>query len=385
MIHVLQFTSLLPIQEIDRKKNENDILLVTEENLKHYHPDVQFHYVFISPKVNKLLSFLNARWKAYHKIQQGKSYQLRGRTIFTMGIIMLPQKLFFQNFLYAISYWLNRKLIEDIIIKTNATIVHAQSIGASAYFAYKISKKYNIPYVVTLRGAHSSKVYLNLKILGEANHLIAINHIHRKVIESKLSKNIQIIPHGISESFFNNKTSLQPIDILHFIAVCHLKPGKNIDKVIKSLSKINRDYHFNVYGEGPEKANLQKLINQLGIEDKVKLMGHVKNIELPEILKMHHIFVMPSARETLGRVYFEAMASGLPVIATKDTGIDGIITDGVEGFLADMKDSQSLDNIIQTVVYNPEIIFKMRQNALQLAQKYKWEAISNLLYDVYTK
>lgn len=385
MINVLILTGLLPIEEIDKKKNENDILLVTEDYMARFHPDVRFHYIFNSPKVNRLIAFFNGRWKAYYKLQRQRQFQLRGRTIYTLGIIMLPQKLFFKNILYAISYWQNRKLIDNIVKRTQPTVVHAQSIGANAYFAHKISKKYKIPYVVTLRGTHSSEARLNIKVLKEASHLIAINHLHKKVVEDKLSRNIQIIPHGIPDLFFNNISATASMDRLSFVTVCHLIERKNIDKVITALSRITRDYLFHIYGEGPEKQNLQQLIHQLELEEKIKLMGHIKNTDLPGTLIHHHLFIMPSDRETLGRVYFEAMACGLPVVATKGTGIDGIVTDGVEGFLADTKDPRSLDHILQRVVDNPETILEMRQHALQLAENFKWESISKLLYNVYTK
>jgi len=93
---------------------------------------------------------------------------------------------------------------------------------------------------------------------------------------------------------------------------------------------------------------------------------------------------MPSYPESLGRVYFEAMASGLPVIASKNTGIDGIIRHGREGFLIDHQSESEILEILELIGKDPNILRAMGNNAMELAQKFHWNNISKSYYDLYT-
>lgn len=380
---VLILTGILPVSEIERKKNENDILLVTEDNIKANYPGIRFHYIFTSPKTNRFLSLLSSKWASYYRVQKSKRFLLKGRTIHSLGIIMLPKKLFFRNILYAISFWLNRKLIESIIKETNPTAIHAQSVDGIAYFAKKISKKYDIPYIVTLRGLNLHADHLVIKNLIDAKHLVAISLTQKKIAERLVPNKINLIPHGIPEHFFSNEVNTVSLSPIKLVVVCRLMKLKNIDKVIKSLSNIKKEYIFHIYGEGIEKENLQLLIKDLKLEDKIQLKGFIKNNELPETLKKYNIFVMPSFPETLGRVYLEAMACGLPVIASKGTGLDGMITDGEEGYMVDHKIPHSLDDILTGVFEDPEKLTEMKSKAAKLAEQFRWESISRKIYKLY--
>ena len=383
MISVLLITGILPVKDIKKKKDENDILLVTEDNIKIYYPNIEFHYIFTSPKVNKLLSLLSAKWKSYYNVQQQKQFHLRGKTMNTLGIIMLPKKFFFRNILYELSFWQNRNRIESIIKEAQPTVIHAQAVDGNAFFAKKISKKYKIPYVVTLRGLNAHTDHLVISNIKEAKHLIAISPTQKNIAEKIMKEKVDFIPHGVADHFFtgnNEKTITLP---LKFIVVCRLLKLKNIDKVIRALSAFGGDYTLDIYGEGPEKENLQLLIEELNLTGRIKLKGYALNENLPVIFKEYDIFIMPSFPETLGRVYFEAMACGLPVIASKDTGVDGIITNGVHGYLVNHKDDKSLDNILNLIFSNPQSMLEMRKHALELVEQFRWKAISKLLYGIY--
>src|SRR5690606_26645470 len=136
---------------------------------------------------------------------------------------------------------------------------------------------------------------------------------------------------------------------------------------------------FDIYGEGPEKENLSILIKKIGLEDKIKIKGYIPNKDLPNIFQDYHLFVMPRFPETLGRVYFEAMASGLPVVASKNTGIDGLIIDGKEWFLLntanEIEFTQSFQKILLNFEKNPLSYDIMSKNAQSFSKKFSWNNI----------
>ena len=115
MKRILVITGLIPIKEVQKSKDENDILLVTEDYIKKFYPDLEFHYIYTQPKVNRILSLLSDQWNAYYKVQKQKKYEVQGREIDILGVITLRKRYFFRNLLYRFSLWEHRKRIASII------------------------------------------------------------------------------------------------------------------------------------------------------------------------------------------------------------------------------------------------------------------------------
>jgi len=377
-IRILVITGILPVSAIEYKKTENDILLVTEDEIIKRHQNIFFQYIFTFPYANKTLSKISLKWKSYYELKKKKKFVLRGRELFLLPVFLLPKKLFFRNFLSRISILLHQNRIEKLINDIKPTIIHAQDADTGAYIARVLSKKYDIPYVVTLRSLNrisDDKVKMNLI---HAKFLIGISS--RQIADARkiINKDVTFIPHGIGNHFFN-EVEKKVSTPLKLITVSRLLKLKNIDLVIKSLSTYEGDFIFDIYGEGPEKEDLSLLIEKMKLDEKVKIKGFIPNEDLPNIFQDYHLFVMPSFPETLGRVYFEAMASGLPVVATKNTGIDGLIIDGKEGFLLNPTNeidfTQSFHDILFNFIEKPLSYDIMSRNAKSFSKKFSWNNI----------
>lgn len=384
MVRVLIITGILPVSAIEHKKIENDILLVTEDEIISRYSSFSFKYIFVFPYANKILASLTSKWKSYFELSKKTTFTLRGRSLILLPILILPKRVFFRNILVRISLYVHRKRIDELIRDFRPTVLHAQNADTDAFIARKISEKYNIPFIVTLRGLNSNPDSKIKKNLIKANSLIAISS--KQIIDGKklTNKDIIFVPHGVKSSFYQNNLerefSAYPI---RFITVSRLLKLKNIDLVIRCLSEVKFDYIFDIFGEGAEYKNLENLIVKLGLEHKIRLRGFLENSVLPIKFQQYDLFVMPSYPESLGRVYFEAMASGLPVIASKNTGIDGIIKNGIEGFLINHQVENEMAKIFELIGNKPEILKKLGQNARELADDYKWENISKLYHDLY--
>ncbi len=140
-------------------------------------------------------------------------------------------------------------------------------------------------------------------------------------------------------SFVENNNIVQKKNFkqtkLKFITLSKLIKRKNIDLVIKALGKVDFEFEYDIYGEGKEKKHLQKLINKNNLQDKVRINDYIEHDKIYEKLDESDVFILPSSNETFGIAYFEALSRGLIVLAGKNTGIDGIIKDGKNGFLAE--------------------------------------------------
>ena len=142
--------------------------------------------------------------------------------------------------------------------------------------------------------------------------------------------------------------------------------------MIKAFGKVDFEFEYNIYGEGKEKKHLQKLINENNLQDKVKIKDYIEHDKIYEKLDESDVFILPSSNETFGIAYFEALSRGLIVLAGKNTGIDGIIKDGENGFLAE----SSLYSIISAIDRIKKCnMDKISKNSLITIKNYEKEKI----------
>lgn len=141
---------------------------------------------------------------------------------------------------------------------------------------------------------------------------------------------------------FNNK----------YIFVGVLRERKYPATIIDSLEKVygDGDYSITYIGEGAEEITIKAKIDEYGIKgEKVKLLGKVAREEVHNQLARADVFVMISRAEAFGLVYLEAMSTGCIPIASRNEGFDGIIVDGINGFLCKAGDPDELSNIIKRI------------------------------------
>lgn len=176
---------------------------------------------------------------------------------------------------------------------------------------------------------------------------------------------------GIPGTFLKDMPNRDGSKYNRFIFVGQLIPRKHPDKVIEAVEDIyHTDHSTTIIGDGPMKEQLNSLINEKGLNDRVVLPGRVKRSEIISYLDNSDIFVMISKGEAFGLVYIEAMARGCIVIASKNEGMEGIIQHGVNGFLCESGDKQNLKEII---TYIKNLSDKQRKriitNGIETAQK----------------
>jgi glycosyltransferase involved in cell wall biosynthesis len=111
-----------------------------------------------------------------------------------------------------------------------------------------------------------------------------------------------------------------------------------------------------IAGEGPMRSALEALIARSGLEESVRLLGHRPDIE--SVLEALDVFVQPSRSEGMSNTILEAMASGLPVVATHVGGADEMVVDGETGVLVPAHDAQALASALERLVISEAL----RQN-----------------------
>ncbi|MDO4746499.1 MAG: glycosyltransferase family 4 protein [Bacillota bacterium] len=158
---------------------------------------------------------------------------------------------------------------------------------------------------------------------------------------------------------------------------------KRVDYIIKALSRIERGkIQLDIVGEGPESDKLKDMVLKEKLEDFVIFHGQQSRETVIEMMKSADVFCMPSVEETFGLVYIEAMACGCVTIGTKGEGIDGLIQDGVNGYLVD--GLCSLVDILKRIAYCSDrmVLMRISHAAVNTASEFTEEKMSRRYLDV---
>jgi glycosyltransferase involved in cell wall biosynthesis len=143
---------------------------------------------------------------------------------------------------------------------------------------------------------------------------------------------------------------------LFLLAVGRLAYQKGFEILIDAVPALIRKHPnltVNICGEGPLLADLQSQISNLGLADHVKLLGVWSS--MAPLLAIADIFILSSRFEGLSRAMLEAMAAGIPVVATRVEGVEEVVIDGIHGLLVPSEDHDALTSALIQLVDNPQL------------------------------
>lgn len=251
------------------------------------------------------------------------------------------------------------KYIETKIGKIDVMCVH---FGNMAEYAERIKQKYGVPYIVVEHDSAILTKSMAPKQLDRqkrgydgANAVIAVSAALKNELQKVTKHQVKII-HNIVPDYMFSKSSRNKANDTEFcfVSVGNLKKSKSFDLTIKAFSCVvqnNENIKLIIVGSGSEEMYLKELTAKFNIEDKVEFLGTVPNRQMPELLTGCDCFVLPSEFETFGVVYVEAMACGLPVIATKCGGPEEFVNEE-NGILIPVNDEKALIEAMEYMIQN---------------------------------
>lgn len=149
-----------------------------------------------------------------------------------------------------------------------------------------------------------------------------------------------------------------PADGFTITTAARLIERKKIHVLIKAFAALHQTVptaRLVVLGDGAERPRLERLASRLGVGPAVEFTGSLPHRDVVARIGGSQVFALPSIRESLGTVYFEAMSQGVPVIGTKGEGIADFIEDGVDGFLVGPDDPEPLARLLRTLHDSDEL------------------------------
>lgn len=294
-------------------------------------------------------------------------------------------------------------LLKDLKEKINVKeiqCIHAHKLFSDGGVAYKLFKKYKIPYIVAIRNTDVNffmkyKKHLKpygQKILENASRVILLSPNYEQVLQKhypkgfkKIYKKFQVIPNGMDSFWLENslKHQVQLNEPIRLIYVGTFSKNKNIIKIIHATKELKEEYKMVLRlvgggGNNEEKVKQVATTVDKNIEiypwaDKKALLGHYRDSD---------IFVMPSYRETFGLVYIEALSQGLPVVYSKGQGIDGYFKEGKVGFSVDPKDIGSIISAIKKIIVHYK---KIQPTCVKACENFSWDEVAKEYKKIYKK
>jgi len=269
-------------------------------------------------------------------------------------------------------------------------------ISTSALLGVLISKLINKPHILTVQGGWVGEKTLSRSLFKGLFKYIIIKATLVHVVSTHLKnyvsvfrrKDIYIVPNGVDLLTFNpnNIPSKSLINKLGYskqnkiiITTSRLVSKNGISDILYAFNKVSEKLplcRLLIVGDGVLKPELKLLSAKLKLTSQVAFTGSVAHEVIPTFLAISDLFVRPSYKEGFGISFLEAMASGVPVIATPVGGITDFVHDRKTGLLVPSGNVDALSNAMIALLSNSKLRNKVTKRAInQIKIKYSWDNI----------
>lgn len=220
-------------------------------------------------------------------------------------------------------------------------------------------------------------------ILKACNKVTVVSDSHRQEYEKHYQVKADVIHNAVDAELFK-EMELEKENAILFVGALHAGKGLlDLIHVADRLRKSHPNLKIYVIGEGPLKGYLQKEIKRKKLIN-VRIIRTIPHKELPYYYNVSKIFVQPSYYEGLPNTILEAMACGLPVIATKVGGIPEQITEGVTGYMVPPGDTRGFYERISELLEDGEKRIKFgRKGREKIIERFTWPLVAKRVVNIY--
>jgi glycosyltransferase involved in cell wall biosynthesis len=266
--------------------------------------------------------------------------------------------------------------------------------------ACHLARRFRVPVVLTARGSDvnllPSFAWVRRQIRGalrRADAVIGVSAALARAMQQlgAPAEHTFVIPNGIDRQRFHFGDPLQARQSLNLfsdetllLSVGNLNELKGHRLIVEAVARLRARgvrASLHLFGEGPERPALEALVQERGLQQQVTLHGNLPNERLARWYQAANLFVLASSREGWPNVLNEALACGLPVVATDVGGVPEIITDGANGILARERSVEALEDAIARGLQQQ---WDRVDLATQAARR-DWSDVADQLVTIYAK
>lgn len=295
------------------------------------------------------------------------------------------------------AFWFARKLAKQ----NSYDLTHSFFSVPCGFISLLLKWQFKLPYIISLRGSDVpgySERFVGLyrwvtptilKIWKHADFVISNSQgLKELALRSNPQKEIGVIYNGIDVEEFSPAQQKGEQEEFTILCVSRVTPRKGIRFLIQAFKLLSGRYHnarLVIVGDGNEKKSLEDLVLSLDIREKVNFAGVVGHEKVATYYRKADVFVLPSLNEGMSNVILEALACGLPVVATDTGGTKELVTEGVNGLIVKMRSADDLADKIEKLMLDSQLKNQMGAQSRKLAEKLSWEKVAGEYFQLYTK
>lgn len=276
-------------------------------------------------------------------------------------------------------------------------IVHLHSSIYAGTTALTLHQAYGIPYVYSEHSSalNQSRVRFMLRdfvrdVAETSSAGFAVSSSLARNMEASLKlphKFMSVMPNSVHNSFFTHEIGASSGSEFRLVHASTLDKNKNVESLLRSFSMAfrgNLSVRLEIAGpKGPSFESLQRLVADLRLQDQVKFVGYLSRDQVPSFIATADAMVVSSRRETFGVAAAEALALGVPVVATKCGGPEDFI--GPEdGLLVPVDDDEALAAALQAVI-EPEMQKTRQDRRQRCRERFASEVLAKKWTSIYQK
>lgn len=216
---------------------------------------------------------------------------------------------------------------------------------------------------------------------------IAVSEVAARVARRRLGGTYEVIPNGVDVDRFARAARIDLGLGRKLLFVGRLDARKGFHLAVAAFARLaaeRGDLRLVVVGDGPERGAAGSLATEL--RERVLFLGTLPNRDLPAVHAACDVFVAPNTGgESFGIVLVEAMAAGLPVVASAIPGFDEVVRDGVDGILVPPGDVGALAHALARVLDERDLAAGLRRAGRERARAFSWNVVLPRLEAVYRK
>jgi glycosyltransferase involved in cell wall biosynthesis len=326
--------------------------------------------------------------------------QQPGGRFYRRSIPLLPGRRAGGDWARRLGHLAARTWFLSLVRELQPEIIHAHTADSPGFLGLLAHDQLGLPLVVTTHGydtemAKRFRYYLERirGIFEGADRVVAVSPMLAALIQSLGIKddNVRVIDNGVDASLLKTKKdhwTPQAGRPLRLVTVNHLIPRKAADDTLRAIHLLRQRglaLEFRIFGIGPQRAELEALVQQLGLSDCVTFLGDQPGHRgaLEEIAAAD-LYCMPSWYEGFGVTYLEALAQSVPVIACEGQGIASLVAQSQGGLLVPPHNPAAVAEAIASFAAEPRLLVEMGQRGYQyVALNNTWDAVARKLVALY--
>lgn len=236
------------------------------------------------------------------------------------------------------------------------------------------------PVIINYRGGEA-KTYFDQSIKWVAPSMhkatkVVVPSGYLKQVFSEFGFKVETIPNIINLERFNRIQKVKRNDpVSHLIITRNLESIYGITTAIKAVAIVKKsfpDFKLSIAGSGPQKNQLQALVEELKLEKNITFTGKLTPIEVADLYHQADIMLNPTTVDNMPNSVLEAMACGVAVVSTNVGGIPYIVDDNETALLVEANNSEALADKVIMLLSDPLLHAKLVNNGLKEVQQYAW-------------